>query len=692
MPQPWYKSTWRRAVLDMHITDDDERFLSAYDPEAYAESLARAGTKSAVVYAMGHVGLALYPSKVIPPHRGLKGRDLFGRTLAACHARGIGVAAYLSGIFDLWAYRNHPDWKIVAVDGTPVAEHSRYGTCCPNSPYRDHVAGFVKELCEGYEFEGIRIDMTFWPHVCYCRHCKARFSAEVGGELPVRIDWSDSRWTAFQRKREEWLAQYAGLLTTAALAARPGLSVEHQASTFPFNWKFGVNTPLVRHNTFLQGDFYGDALQGSMARKLFSHLSPDLPAAYETSIAITLQNYTAIKSKALLRTKAYAALADCTAFVYIDSVDPLGTVNPLVYTRMGEVFEETSPYEPFLGGDRVEDVAVYFSLDSKFDPADNGKPVDDPHLSPRMPHFEAVTAVAKTLLERHVPFGIITRRNLAELDRWRLIVVPGIMVMDDEEATALRAYVRAGGALYASGPGLLRKPDGSARPDFALSDALGVSFKGDTKERFTYMAPTAAGAELFGDFTANHPLGVAASQAIAAQTVASVTSGAEVLATVTLPYTDPDDPIHFTSTHNNPPGVATAHPALVCNRFGKGRAVWASGGLETADGSQEVMAALFARLAEPFAVTTDAPSVVEITVFRQDEHRRFIVSFVNFPRELPAVPVHDIAVRLRVGSAKVRRVLLLPSRKPIRFSRGDGEAGFTVPRLDVFAMIAVEWK
>jgi hypothetical protein len=687
MPQPWYKSTWRRAVLDMHITDDDERFLSAYDPEAYAENLARARTKSAVVYAMGHVGLALYPSRVIPPHRGLKGRDLFGGTLAACHARGIGVAAYLSGIFDLWAYRNNPDWKIMGIDGAPVAERSRYGTCCPNSPYRGHVAGFVKELCERYAFEGIRIDMTFWPHVCYCRHCKARFAAEVGGELPVRIDWSDRRWTAFQHKREEWLAEYAGLLTATALAARPGLSVEHQASTFPFNWKFGVSTPLVRHNTFLQGDFYGDALQGSMARKLFSNLSPDLPAAYETSIGVSLQNYTAIKPKALLRTKAHAALADCTAFVYIDSVDPLGTVNPLVYARMGEVFEETSPYEPFLGGHRVEDVAVYFSLDSKFDPADNGKPVDDPHLSPRMPHFEAVSAVARMLLERHVPFGIITRGNLAELERWRLIVVPGIMVMDDEEAAALRAYVRAGGALYASGPGLLRTPDGSVRPDFALTDVLGVSYKGDTGERFTFMAPTAAGAGLFGDFTASHPLGVAASQ-----TIAAPAPGSEVLGTITLPYTDPDDPIHFSSTHNNPPGVATAHPALVGNGFGKGRAVWAAGGLETSDGSQEVMAALVTRLAGPFTVTTDAPPVVEITVFRQDEHRRFVLSLVNFPRELPAVPVHDISVRLRVDGAEVRGVFLLPSREPIKFSHGNGEIGFTVPRLDVFAMIAAEWN
>src|SRR5258706_4362235 len=96
--QPWFKSTWRRGVLDMHITDDDESFLSRYDPGAYAALLERAKTRSGVVCAMGHVGLALFPSKVAPQHRGLKGRDAFGETVAACHARGIGVAAYLSVI------------------------------------------------------------------------------------------------------------------------------------------------------------------------------------------------------------------------------------------------------------------------------------------------------------------------------------------------------------------------------------------------------------------------------------------------------------------------------------------------------------------------------------------------------------------------------------------------------------------
>jgi hypothetical protein len=683
--QPWYKSAWRRAVLDMHITDDDESFLSRYDPGAYAALLDKARARSGVVYAMGHVGLSLFPSRVAPNHKGLKGRDAFGETVAACHARGIGVSAYTSVIFDNWAYRHNPDWKIILVDGTPAAEQSRYGVCCPNSPYRDYAAAFTRELCERYEFEGIRFDMTFWPHVCYCRHCRARFKKDAGGEIPTVVNWDDPRWAAFQRKREEWLAEFAGLLTSTALSVRASLSVEHQASTYPFNWRFGVNTPLVQHNTFLQGDFYGDALQGSMARKLFSHLSPNLPAAFETSISLNLANYLTLKPPELLRAKAHAALADGTAFVYIDSIDPVGTINPLVYDRMGEIFAETSTYESFLGGTRLEDVAVYYSLDSKYDLGDKGRKVDDPALSSRMPHWEAVTAVCKALIEEHIPFGIITRRNLAELGRWPAVVLPWLLSIDDEEAEALRSYVKAGGAIYVSGPGLLRGANGHRRTDFVLTDVLGVSWRGETKEEFTYIAPTGKGAGFFSDWSVAYPMGI-----YGAQTLAQAGGNAEVLATITLPYTDPADPLHFTSTHNNPPGVATAHPAVVANRFGKGSALWVAGPLETTDAAAVALCPLFLRLCGGTRVKTNAPKVVEITTFEQPEQKRLIVSLVNFPRELPAVPVLNVSVTLRTGGARARKVTALPSGTTLESVTGKDSVSFTVPRLETFAMAAVE--
>src|SRR2546425_7182657 len=98
--------------------------------------------------------------------------------------------------------------------GRGQPKESRYGVCCPNSPYRDYVIGLVQEICSLYDFEGLRFDMTFWPAVCYCHYCQKRFADEVGGDLPRIINWEDPRWASFQRKREDWLVEFATTVTS----------------------------------------------------------------------------------------------------------------------------------------------------------------------------------------------------------------------------------------------------------------------------------------------------------------------------------------------------------------------------------------------------------------------------------------------------------------------------------------------
>ena len=101
-------------------------------------------------------------------------------------------------------------------------------------------------------------------------------------------------------------------------------------------------------------------------------------------------------------------------FVFIDAIDPVGTLNRSVYQRMGEIFGETRVYEKYLGGGKLcEDVAVYLSTESKFDFADNGKAPDDPKLSPRLPHVDAALGAVELSIDQHIPYGVITKKNLA---------------------------------------------------------------------------------------------------------------------------------------------------------------------------------------------------------------------------------------------------------------------------------------
>jgi hypothetical protein len=684
----WYRNRYRRCCIDMHITADDPAFMTEFDAETYADMVALSQAQSIVLYSHSHAGLCFFPTKVGKMHPNLQGRDILREAIDACHARDISAAVYFSLVYDTYAYRANPDWRIILVDGTGAGDHARYGVCCPNSEgYRAYVRGLVEELCTNYEFEGIRFDMTFWPTICYCPHCRARFAKEVGGELPEVVNWEDPTWAAFQHKREEWLVEFAAMATATVHKFKPGASVEHQASTYPHNWRFGVTVPLSYQNTFLQGDFYGDAMQGSVARKLFYNLTANRPGAFETSIGVTLNNYTALKSQDLLNCKAHAALADASAFLFIDSIEPTGKLNPAVYERMGRVFSQSKRYEPYLGGELCQDVGIFLSTESKCDFADNGKRVDDPHLSNRIPHVEGVLGVARALIDEHLPFGVITKKSLADLAQHKLVVLPNVLRMDEEEAAAVREYVRNGGCLYASRFTSLIDKEGQRRPDFLLADVFGVHYAGETKENFTYIRPDGEGSEaLFDGYTAQYPLGLHCKQI-----QLEAEPGVQVLGKLTLPYTDPADPVHFASIHNNPPGIATDRPALVVNQFGKGRVIYAAGDLESSDTAHKVFSNLARQLMSSFSIEAEAPKAVELTMFHQPDNRRFIVNVLNFQKDLPNIPVDGIRARVRLDGKTVTCVQLLPDETPQPFEVKDGYVEFGVPRLDTFHMLALEY-
>ncbi len=157
----WYEQAYRRSVVDMHIPDWDDKFLSEFDPKIYVKLLKLASFQSAVVYAQSPLGLFNYPTRVGAMHRGLKGRNVFGEMVDLCHQNGIKIVAYCSLIHDRWAYDHHPEWRIILNNGeeergnlrSPIIMTARMGLCCPNSPgYRQYVAQMASEICTNFEY------------------------------------------------------------------------------------------------------------------------------------------------------------------------------------------------------------------------------------------------------------------------------------------------------------------------------------------------------------------------------------------------------------------------------------------------------------------------------------------------------------------------------------------------------------
>ncbi len=678
----WFEHAWRRAVIDMHIPDWDAKFLSEFNADRYVGALVQSRAQSIVCYAHSHVGLFNYPTKVGRHHAGLNGRDIVAEIIESCHQRGIAVVLYVSVIHDRWASDQHPGWRIIHPNGGDFGWGSRHGFVCPNSPYREYVRTWTREIAQRFDLGGMRFDMTFWTCVCYCAHCQERWRKEVGGDIPRTVEWTDERWVTFQRKREQWLGEFAEICTSTVRAARPQASVEHQASIYPGSWNNGASWPLVAQNDFLQGDFYGDALQGSFVRKLLEDLTPNRPFGYETSFSVSLQDHTARKSEALLEAKASAAIADAAAFIFIDAIDPIGTVNPHTHERMGRVFDRLMPHYRELGGERVADIGLFYSLDSRFDMRSNGKSVLEVDNGADT-HTRSTMQAARALIANHLPWRMVTRKSIGQLPRFKTLVLSNVHHLSAEEIAAIRDWVQAGGTLYASGATSLVLNTGQRQPDFMLSEVFGVSLvKANWTDREHYVSPTEAGRAEFPGWDAKYPAFVRGpTMDVRAH------AGSTLLATRTLPWPAPDAR-SFSSIHSNPSWQVTDQPEVVYQRFGQGAAIYSASLLEEVETLQETFVCLVHRLCPRPTFEVTAHPAVEATLFHQPDRRRYVLSLVSFQHDLPNVPADGIEVRLRLPQ-RVQSARVIPSGRTLPLRRAGDAVTFTAPRLDTLLMLAI---
>lgn len=684
----WPNDAYRRILVDTHVPDWDERLLSRFDASRYVTTIAQAGFNSVMQYANSHVGLCLWPSKIGQVHRALKGRDFFGEVMNECTKRGLHRVAYYSLIFDIWAYDTHPDWRTQPDEEAKEFFAGRTGTVCPNSPYRDHAAACVRELTSAYNFEGIFLDMTFWPAVCYCPHCVERYRRECGTEPPHVVDWTDPEWRRFQRSREAWLLDFAHHITDTIHAIRP-VTVTHQSATIFWDWRFGVPLELRDASDYVGGDFYGGPTQYSLVCKAYAGLTRTSPFEFYTSRTIDLHDFESVKPLDELKVSTAVATIHSAASLLIDAIRPDGTLNGSAYEYMAKVNAFTRPYEPFLGGEPVADVAIYYDRASNYDPDERDIPVAK--AGNRHPHLDAVIGMAAIVRENHTPWGVVTNVTLDQLSRYRAVVLSEIREMTPHQAASFRDFVASGGILFASGATSL-DPLAKAKPQFLLEDVLGVRFEGFTGTTCTYLSPT--------DPWVHKVISPQQNVTFKGKmTKVTALPRTEILATVTLPFVAPDlgnrINAHFAQIWSDPPALQPGtDPGIVVHRFGKGATIWWAAPIESSDHviNQRLVAALLRRfLTGPLAFEMDAAPWVEMTLMKQTSAHRLLAGILNMQDQTPPDPV-SATVRVRAPEGKsITAVRRLPARDAVPYVRKGPYAEFRVPEFRELAMYVIEY-
>src|SRR4029453_16984562 len=104
----------------------------------------------------------------------------------------------------------------------------------------------------------------------------------------------------------------------------------------------------------------------------------------------------------------------------------------------------------------------------------------------------ALRGACRILQRAHIPFGVITRGQLGDLDRYRVLVLPNVLRMDADEVSAVRAFVERGGRLYASGYSSLVETTGARHDDFMLADVFGCRLDHEEEGRVMFARPATA--------------------------------------------------------------------------------------------------------------------------------------------------------------------------------------------------------
>ncbi|MEN8201695.1 MAG: alpha-amylase family protein [Bacteroidota bacterium] len=705
-----YKNNYRRLVFDMHIPDWGDHLLAKFDPAKTAESIKKANINQVMAYAQSHQGLCYWPTKVGNAHAGMKGRDFFGEFSGELKKRDITVTAYYCVVFNSGAIRDHHDWRMVEKPGKPYEEQysvNRYGLSCPNNAeYHKQTMNEVEELLANYEFDVMFFDMAFWRTPCFCESCQARYKKETGNTIPGNIDWNNPGWVEYQTVRERWTGEFMKDLSDLTHQVHPDLPVYHNMAGSTFDWNMSNNFEHTKYSTFLGGDFYGDAADQLLEVKLFNNLTENRPIEYMTSRAYpSVKEHVNNKSTGELEMVSLAAISQHAAFTLIDSVNADGTFDQGVYELLEKMNANIAPYEPELGGEPVEDIAIYFSNDSKMkfiDKSDVTKKEDSlfgTGSSKDYPHMNAIHGTVEKLQARHIPFGVITRKQLHALEKYKMLILPDVLRMDKEEVKAIKRYVKNGGRVYASRWTSLTETSGKRHDDFMLADLFGCHFESSETGQVNFLKPASSEIEskLLGQKYLSHDNNKSAGTGTL---YLSEKCEGDVLATLTKAYFQVPGTVvdgKFESLHTTPPARDTKKPILVHNRYGKGEIIYSSANIET--GTSAAHESLFDAIINMLKIgewsfESDTFPAVWSTLFDQPERDRYVFSLLNYQMQLPAIPIDNVPFVLRPPEGKqFKNLVSLPDKKDIPFTlESDGTLKAEIPSLEKMVMLAAEYK
>ncbi len=446
----------------------------------------------------------------------------------AAHRAGNKAYVYIAGTECITAnaaksahsvVKDHPDWLQRNIKGDPAVFSS--GAAFWISPGDEDVwiSPYAKEWRKTYMervrqiaatgIDGIYVDIPYWmthfdgwedTWASFDDSTVAAFKAKTGLDAKKDLklgDFGDANFRKWIDFRIATLTEFVGEIRETARRVNPNImlipeiypGIEEEATrvgsdvyqmygvvdAIAHEYEFGGGEHLAATRTQLDWFLYQ---AGMLTFRAFAEGKATWILNYSWDGQKGVAAADAMKNLAASQVMAGANFWDAAGHAMSGSNDPAART---------EIFQWIEKHEKVLYRPRthMQPVGVYFSPKSR-----------DYAAKEFLPSYRGMLVL---LLQRHREFAVVTPRTLKDF-RGRILALPNVSVLNEEEKQGLAAFVKKGGKLVITGTnaaGLRGEPqvlefsncpakayleglekdfaDGSSRVPFALVDALDVA-------------------------------------------------------------------------------------------------------------------------------------------------------------------------------------------------------------------------
>lgn len=503
---PWYAT--KLVGVEYGPTganDGDSLYMSAVTGQQIVDGLRRAHAQYGVIF-MKDQNFAYYDSRVARKAPNLGGRDLLRECVEAARPLGIDIVAYCQVQGDTSSWDAHPEWRMQDPDG-----HDIQDLLCFNSGYLSFVLDCLGEMMN-YDISGFHVDMLNFgfgpPYGCWCPTCRSLYRDQNGEPMPTGVTW-DGAWAKMLQFRASSSTRFCQQVQAFVKARRPELSVDfNYHGSPPFSWEVGQYP--VQHAQ--SGDFvtaeglpwiFGD--YNASLLPLF--LAGARPAARAQCVGsrnvYSYHDYT-VRPVADMTWEVMTYLSHGAQVTMVDKANYDGSLDPVTYDRLGEVFAEARRKADTFGHPAVPEVGLYYSARSR-----------DWYGREQAPRYwQAFAGAHKALVQAHLPLGILFDESVSteRLAQFPVVYVPNAPVLSAGEVRLLTDYVTEGGCLLVTGLTGAADQYGRLQTPNALGALLGADLRAilveheDNYLRLPDPVAQGEGAFLLQDIPADWPL------------------------------------------------------------------------------------------------------------------------------------------------------------------------------------------